>query len=61
MVIEAPGFGDTSNYRRFMESEHGPQGGDEINLIEPGNNYGWLWLAAVLTTALWAAHSRWHQ
>ena len=22
-------------------SEHGPQGGDEINLIEPGNNYGW--------------------
>ncbi|MBA3323828.1 MAG: PQQ-dependent sugar dehydrogenase [Rhodobacteraceae bacterium] len=21
--------------------EHGPQGGDEINLIEPGANYGW--------------------
>ena len=21
--------------------EHGPRGGDEINLIEPGNNYGW--------------------
>lgn len=21
--------------------EHGPKGGDEINLIEPGNNYGW--------------------
>lgn len=21
--------------------EHGPQGGDEINLIEPGRNYGW--------------------
>ena len=24
----------------LWESEHGPQGGDEINLIEPGNNYG---------------------
>jgi aldose sugar dehydrogenase len=22
-------------------SEHGPQGGDEINLIRPGGNYGW--------------------
>ena len=22
-------------------SEHGPQGGDEINLVEAGNNYGW--------------------
>ena len=21
--------------------EHGPKGGDEINLLEPGNNYGW--------------------
>ena len=25
----------------LWESEHGPQGGDELNLIEPGNNYGW--------------------
>lgn len=22
-------------------TEHGPQGGDELNLIEAGNNYGW--------------------
>ncbi|MFC3195885.1 PQQ-dependent sugar dehydrogenase [Marinicella sediminis] len=22
-------------------NEHGPKGGDEINLIKPGNNYGW--------------------
>lgn len=26
---------------RLWISEHGPQGGDEINLPEPGKNYGW--------------------
>lgn len=25
----------------LWESEFGPKGGDEINLIEPGKNYGW--------------------
>lgn len=25
----------------LWEAEHGPQGGDEINLILPGKNYGW--------------------
>lgn len=25
----------------FWETEHGPQGGDEINIIQPGLNYGW--------------------
>jgi len=25
----------------IYQSEHGPKGGDEINLIEPGKNYGW--------------------
>jgi glucose/arabinose dehydrogenase len=26
---------------RIYETEHGPQGGDELNIIEPGRNYGW--------------------
>jgi aldose sugar dehydrogenase len=26
---------------KLWESEHGPSGGDEINIIEPGHNYGW--------------------
>ncbi|MGE8612894.1 MAG: PQQ-dependent sugar dehydrogenase [Achromobacter veterisilvae] len=25
----------------LWENEHGPRGGDEINLIRPGRNYGW--------------------
>jgi glucose/arabinose dehydrogenase len=26
---------------RLWEAEHGPMGGDELNLVEPGKNYGW--------------------
>ncbi|MCL6710551.1 PQQ-dependent sugar dehydrogenase [Pseudomonas sp. R2.Fl] len=26
---------------KLWESEHGPRGGDEINLPQPGRNYGW--------------------
>ena len=26
---------------QLWENEHGPLGGDEINLIMPGKNYGW--------------------
>lgn len=26
---------------RLWSDEHGPQGGDELNLIRPGTNYGW--------------------
>jgi glucose/arabinose dehydrogenase len=25
----------------LWETENGPQGGDEVNIIEPGRNYGW--------------------
>ncbi|GAA4801900.1 PQQ-dependent sugar dehydrogenase [Lysobacter hankyongensis] len=27
--------------RRLWTSEHGPMGGDELNIPEPGRNYGW--------------------
>jgi len=26
---------------RLYETEHGPQGGDELNIIDAGRNYGW--------------------
>jgi len=26
---------------KIWSHEHGPRGGDEVNLIEPGKNYGW--------------------
>jgi len=26
---------------RLWDMEHGPKGGDEINLVKPGQNYGW--------------------
>jgi aldose sugar dehydrogenase len=28
----------------LWESEHGPKGGDELNRIEPGKNYGWPYI-----------------
>lgn len=27
--------------RALWETENGPQGGDEVNIIQPGENYGW--------------------
>ena len=36
--IQAAGF-DAEG--RLWEAEHGTQGGDELNLIEKGKNYGW--------------------
>ena len=29
------------NNKRLWENEHGPRGGDEINLVNPAVNYGW--------------------
>lgn len=29
------------NRKQLFAHEHGPQGGDEINLVQEGNNYGW--------------------
>ncbi|MDX1490788.1 MAG: PQQ-dependent sugar dehydrogenase [Pseudohongiellaceae bacterium] len=26
---------------KLWMTEHGPQGGDEVNLVQPGKNYGW--------------------
>ena len=30
-----------NTHKRLWEIEHGPRGGDEINLIQKGANYGW--------------------
>lgn len=35
------GFAYDAERGIFWETEHGPRGGDEINIIEPGANYGW--------------------
>ena len=37
IAVAKDGSADGSVY----ESEHGPRGGDEINLLAPGKNYGW--------------------
>lgn len=31
--------------KTFWEAEHGPKGGDEVNIIQAGNNYGWPWVS----------------
>ena len=42
----ASGFRNPQGFARdatgnLWETEHGPDGGDELNLLEPGANYGW--------------------
>jgi aldose sugar dehydrogenase len=31
--------------QELYEVEHGPKGGDELNLVQKGNNYGWPWIS----------------
>lgn len=31
--------------KQMWETEHGPRGGDELNLLESGKNYGWPWVS----------------
>jgi aldose sugar dehydrogenase len=35
------GFAWDPRTGKLWETEHGPTGGDELNLLEPGHNYGW--------------------
>ena len=35
------GLAYDASRQRLWAIEHGPRGGDELNIIEPGNNYGW--------------------
>lgn len=35
------GMAYDAQQRRLWSIEHGPRGGDEINLVLPGRNYGW--------------------
>jgi len=35
------GMAFDSAAKRLWAIEHGPRGGDEINLVKPGKNYGW--------------------
>jgi glucose/arabinose dehydrogenase len=36
---------------QIWEAEHGPKGGDEINILTPGTNYGWPVISHGLTYA----------
>ena len=35
------GMAINSKTNEIWVNEHGPKGGDEINVLKPGKNYGW--------------------
>ena len=41
----------------FWETEHGPVGGDEVNIIEPGKDYGWGVATMGLEPGIWRQHA----
>jgi glucose/arabinose dehydrogenase len=41
----------------LWETEHGPTGGDEVNLIEPGKNYGWGVTTMGLEPGIWRQYA----
>ncbi|MEM7364353.1 MAG: PQQ-dependent sugar dehydrogenase [Pseudomonadota bacterium] len=43
MGVRNPQGLDFDHHGNLWESEHGPKGGDEINIITKGSNYGWPW------------------
>ena len=41
----AQGMFFSTESKKFYEAEHGPQGGDEVNIILKGKNYGWPYVS----------------
>ena len=48
---QCAGRGAASVTGKLWTHEHGPQGGDEVNIIEKGKNYGWPVIGYGVTTA----------
>jgi aldose sugar dehydrogenase len=46
------GFAFDPVTNKLWETEHGPTGGDELNLIEPGKNYGWAVVSYGMETGI---------
>jgi glucose/arabinose dehydrogenase len=40
-VRDAQGLAFSADGKELLSIEHGPNGGDELNIIRPGRNYGW--------------------